>query len=113
MALNHLRDVSAGKTVAAAQCLEKARHGLWVEPRGREKADANAVRLVFVGARKIDLLLSSCALRDRNGALHRIATPACHCAHQDCRENGRCRSDALLALRADGARNVTLRDVRD
>ena len=97
---------------APADGLEEIRHAVGIEAGGREEAHADAIGLGFVGAREIDLLLHGRALRHGDAA-ERGVTRAGGGADQDGGENGRHRRDALPALRAHAARDVTLRDVRD
>ena len=107
----HRRDVGGRQTLVAAHGLEEAAHGVGVEAGAGEVADADAIGLHLIVAREIDLLLHREALGGRDAALQRLA--AADGAEQDGREDGGGGGQALLALRADLARDVVLRDVRD
>ena len=101
-----------GKAGAPAHGLEEVRHAVRIEAGGGEEAHADAIGLVFVGAREVDLLLHGRALRHGDAAERGVARAGGR-ADQDRRENGRHGRDALAALRANAPRDVPLRDVRD
>ena len=97
---------------APAHGLEEVRHAVRIEAGGGEEADADAVGFVFVGAREVDLLLHGRALRHGDAAQRGVARAGGRADRMAARMAAIGR-DALAALRADAARDVPLRDVRD
>ena len=96
----------------AAHRLEEIRHRLRVKARGGEKTDADSIRLVFLRAGEVDLLLDGGALGGGDRALHGAAVAAGGRPDEDGGENRGGGHEALLALRVDLARDMALRDVR-
>ncbi len=66
-----------------------------VKARRRERSDTNAIRLVLVAARKINLLLCGCALRDRQTGLRGVGVAGS--GAEDKRTEHQCRRQNALA----------------
>ena len=107
------RDVAARAAGALLHGPEEIRHRHGIEPRRRQDADADAVRLALVRAREVDLLLGRQPLGRGHGADQRVARQAGGRADQDGRQHGRHRREVGAAGVLDRARDVALRDVGD
>ena len=78
-----------------------------IEARGGERPDADAIGLVLVAAREIDLLLCRGSLRDGHGSLDRVAATAGSPEHHRAQHQRR-RQEALPAVGMDGPRDMAL-----
>ncbi len=108
------RRAAVGKPARFLQPVHERRHRVDVEAGGVEALEPDAVGLVFVLARVIDLRLDRERLRRRDRCVRRLACrrgigARCRDRHGERRQHVQERS--LLAR--DRARHVPLRDVRD